>query len=410
MKSNVFTRRQLLLLGLGTVTVARVTTEYMRNRSLKLQQQAISEKTVENAEQIIIDAYGLERDWENEILERRKILTATTKLAEPKINYNRQTSKLLIKACKLAVQQYKIGRSDLNYNGSLKLLPGYDSNFESYTQIASFKIEEKQLKNYFSLNEGSTKKIIYDLEGTVRETVQKILRGQERADLFIGFVLTSKTNNIIAFRGTQTQAEWLENLRANQLEYRDRNTNKSYGLVHRGFMEIVRHKIADPLLEIVRQLDPTIPCYITGHSLGSAIATVAALEIALNVPQIREQIQLYTYASPRVGNSVFAKAHTALIRNSYRIVNQSDFVPVIPPVTINNRQFKNEYIHVGQKWAFLTQYNDVLLNHVVDTYDLAIEAEKESSIVDTSSLPNLVAQPESASVKSNQFDRANLPQ
>lgn len=29
---------------------------------------------------------------------------------------------------------------------------------------------------------------------------------------------------------------------------------------------------------IAKQLDPTIPCYITGHSLGAAVATLVARE------------------------------------------------------------------------------------------------------------------------------------
>lgn len=386
MKSNLFSRRQLLLMGIGLGTVARVTTEYRRNRSFNLQRQAIREMSAMDAESIISTAYGLERDWDTEMLQRQETLAAAKKLTEPKIAYDRPTSKLLIKACKLAVQQYKTGRSNFSYDGSLKLLPDYDLDFARYTQIASLKIEEEQLENYFRLNEDWTatedinlsNEVIYDLEGTVRKIVQRIVQRQNQTELFIGYILTSKTNNIIAFRGTQTQAEWVQNLRAAQREYRARSTGKSYGFVHRGFMDIVRQKIGDSLLDTVRQLDPTIPCYITGHSLGSAIATLAALEIALNIPQIREQIQLYTYAAPRVGNYDFAEVHNSLIPNSYRIVNQGDFVPLIPPVSIKNQDIKAQYAHLGQKWTFLTQYGDVLLNHVVDTYSQAIEAEEET--------------------------------
>ena len=385
MKSNLFTRRQLLLMGIGVGAVARVTAEYMRNHSFELQRQAIQKMTPMDMESIISTAYGLERDWDTEMLQRQETLATAKKLTKPKIAYDRPTSKLLIKACKLAVQQYKTGRSNFSYDGSLKLLPNYDLNFAPYTQIASFKIEQEQLENYFRLNEdwaategmNLPEEVIYDIEGTVRKIVKRIVQEQYQTDLFMGYILTSKTNNIIAFRGTQTQADWVQNLRATQQEYRDRKTDKSYGLVHQGFLDIFRQKISEPLLATVQQLDPTIPCYITGHSLGSAIATLAALEIALNTPQIREQIQLYTYAAPRVGNSDFAQAHNNLIPNSYRIVNQGDFIPLIPPVKIENQEFNAEYAHLGQKWTFLTQYGDVLLNHIVDTYSQAIAAEEE---------------------------------
>ena len=104
MKSNVLTRRQLLLMGIGVGTVARLTTEYRRNRSFDLQRQAIQEMTAADVESIIDTAYGLQRDWDTEILQRQETLAAARKLAEPKISYDRQTSKLLIKACKLGVQ------------------------------------------------------------------------------------------------------------------------------------------------------------------------------------------------------------------------------------------------------------------------------------------------------------------
>ncbi|MGK7936357.1 MAG: hypothetical protein AB4206_11275 [Xenococcaceae cyanobacterium] len=64
---------------------------------------------------------------------------------------------------------------------------------------------------------------------------------------------------------------------------------------------------------LAKQLEPTIPCYITGHSLGAAVATLVAMEIAQQVPQLKDQIQLYTFAGPRVGSPKFVQAHSQLI-------------------------------------------------------------------------------------------------
>jgi len=317
------TRRKLLLLALGIGITARIGDEYNRDLTFNLERKAVANTFTNDPKNIIDTAYSLEADWETEIAERHDILAATN-LQYPQIDYNRDMSKWMIQSCKLAVQQYKTGRSNPKYDGALTLLPDYNANFNSYTQLASFEIEEEIVENYWRLREavlsededGMMHKTLYDTESKIREIVQRIAQRKHRTPLFIGFVITSAKSNIIAFRGTQTQIEWWRNLQAKQKEYLDPITGKQYGWVHQGYLEVMRQQIASTLMDTVRQLDPTIPCYITGHSLGGAIATLSAMEIALSVPKIREQIQLYTYAAPRIGDRTFAQAHSQLIPNS----------------------------------------------------------------------------------------------
>ena len=383
------TRRRLLLMGLGMGITARGTQEYSRDRNSLLQRQAAIDRITNNPQSIISRAYDLEANWETEIAQRQAILAAT-QLQHPKLNYDREMSKWMIQSCKLAVQQYNTGRSNLRYDGALTLLPDYNANFDSYTQLASFQIEEDILENYFRFypsndleSENTMNRILHDAESRVRTIVRTIAQRRHRTPLFVGFAIASKSSNIIAFRGTQTQIEWWQNLQATQQAYVHLATGKQYGLVHAGYLNLMRRQISSLLLNAVNRLDPNVPCYVTGHSLGGAVATLAAMEIALNVPQIRPQLQLYTYASPRIGDRAFAQAHSQLIPNSYRIVNLSDSVPLVPPITIENNFVRANYAHVGQKWSFTTQFGDVLLNHVVDTYRTAIEAEQETMQTDS---------------------------
>lgn len=382
---NFFTRRKLLLLGLGGAAAARIGDEYNRDRNFNQQRKAAVNNFSNDPQNIINVAYNLEADWETEIAERHEILAATS-LRYPTIDYNREMSKWMIQSCKLAVQQYKTGRSNPKYNGSLTLLPDYNANFVNYEQLVSFQIEEEIIENYWQLRdavlgddpEGMMSKTLHDTESKIREIAQRIVQRKHRQPLFIGFVIASEKANIIAFRGTQTQIEWWRNLQAAQKDYLDPDTKTQYGRVHQGYLKVMRNQIRSKLISTVRQLDPTIPCYITGHSLGGALATLSAMEIALAVPKIRPQLQLYTYAAPRIGDRTFAQAHSELIPNSYRVVNLSDSVPLVPPIKINNILTKASYSHVGQKWSFAAQFGDVLLNHVVDTYRTAIEAEQET--------------------------------
>ena len=389
MKKFNFNRRKLLLMGLGASIAARVGSEYQRDRNFNRSSQAFVDTLTDNPQQIINTAYNLEADWDTEVAERQEILGATS-LKYPIREYDREMSKWMIQCCKLAVQQYRTGRSNPKYDGALTLLPDYNANFQNYRQVASIQIEEEIIENYWRLQESlfamddmtMMRRRLYDAETRIREIVQRIVQRRHRTPVFIGFVIASDKGNIIAFRGTQTQIEWWRNLQATQKEYTDPYTQQPYGRVHQGYLKIVREQIKPVLIEAVKQLDPTIPCYITGHSLGGAVATLSAMEIALRVPEIREQIQLYTYAAPRIGDRNFAQAHSQLIPNSYRIVNLSDSVPLIPPIKIQNRFTTVNYAHVGQKWSFAAQFGDVLLNHVAATYLMAIESQQETMQAD----------------------------
>jgi hypothetical protein len=75
------------------------------------------------------------------------------------------------------------------------------------------------------------------------------------------------------------------------------------------------------------------PLFITGHSLGGGLATIAAyrlMKMGLNVTG------LYTFGSPRVGNGAFVRsflklAHRRTDGGIYRFVNHNDAVARVPP-------------------------------------------------------------------------------
>jgi alpha-beta hydrolase superfamily lysophospholipase len=69
------------------------------------------------------------------------------------------------------------------------------------------------------------------------------------------------------------------------------------------------------------------PIFYTGHSLGAALATLAA---ARRAPKA-----LYTFGSPRVGNAAFI----ASLGNIpiYRVVDDRDLVATVPPEALGFR-------------------------------------------------------------------------
>jgi len=107
------------------------------------------------------------------------------------------------------------------------------------------------------------------------------------------------------------------------------------------------------------------PTTVTGHSLGSALATLFVLENS--VKQKFDISLISTLASPRVGNLEFKQLFDALPLTSWRIVNIRDVVPKIPPTI----RFILDYEHVDVAYSFdsaVFARKNLGCYHSVDTY------------------------------------------
>lgn len=375
------TRRQLLLGGLATVSAATAIPEYLRRKADRdREQQVLALLNEGDAEKIFRQT--LEADAK-QINETAKI-QASVKLSPPPIPYNREISKLLIMCSKLATQQYLKGKIEPNYDGDIKSLPAYTANLKNYTQVAVIKGVEANISEKIEVDipqpvespNSVADPIGENVDGAqkvIENTAKEVVKVNQKIPVYFGFVLSSKQHNIIVFRGTQRTMEWVLNINAVYATKKSKIFSQ-YGAVHPGFSTIYS-KISAQIIEAAKKLDPSVPCYISGHSLGAAIATLAAIDIAAHIPELKKQLQLYTYASPRVGDPAFAREHNRLVPNSYRVVNLADAITLVPFTVL----FKTEYVHVGEEWSFLAQNHDVMPNHVVDTYRSAIDKEAETN-------------------------------
>lgn len=376
------TRRQLLLAGLAAASASSIITESLRRKAQSDREQKLLALLNErDADKVFLKTLATD---DKKINEARKI-QASVKLSPPPIPYNREISQLLIQCSKLATQQYLKGKIDPKYNGDIKSLPAYTAQFKGYTQVASIKGEEANISEEVEVeitqsptSPNNATDPIGDNVGTaqkaIENTAKEVVKVNRKIPVYFGFVLSSKKHNIIVFRGTQRTIEWVLNINAVYATRESKVFSKSYGAIHPGFSTIYSN-IAAQTIEVAKKLNPSVPCYVSGHSLGAAIATLAAIDIAVKVPQLKKQVQLYTYASPRVGDPVFAKEHNRIIPNSYRVVNLADAITLVPFTVF----FKTEYVHVGEEWSFLAQNGDVMPNHVVDTYRSAIEKKVETN-------------------------------
>ncbi len=373
-----FNRRQLLLGGVAAGITATTATDY-RTRQKQKQLETLAEQQMpQDQESLLKTAFKADAE---KIYQGQKIIESL-ELTPPNIPYDRELSKLLIKCSKIATQQYLTGKTIPTYDGLIKGLPAYTPSLDRYTQIASFKGKEAEVSqtvavklptNNQSNSSDPLQQNLDNAEEEVGQAIGEMVKLTQEIPVYLGFVLSSPENNIIVFRGTQTRVEWINNFTAVQKDFTDPISGQNFGKIHEGFLKNYL-RIVQPLpREVAQTLDPNIPCYVTGHSLGSSLAILAALDIAINVPQLRPQIQLYTYASPRVGDPTFAKLHAQQVPNSYRVVNLADIFTLVPPT-----KTVGTYVHVGQEWSFLSQNGDFMPNHVVDTYRAAVEREVET--------------------------------
>lgn len=125
---------------------------------------------------------------------------------------------------------------------------------------------------------------------------------------------------LLAFRGTSNIGQWLRD--ANFLP-----ASHPWGRVHAGFADGVRDVEAH--LQAFDAAAAAAPHFwITGHSLGGALAVIAAARFRMK----GLNPSLYTYGQPRVGLGGFRDTfESELPGRLHRFVNQSDIVPRVPP-------------------------------------------------------------------------------
>jgi hypothetical protein len=161
-------------------------------------------------------------------------------------------------------------------------------------------------------------------------------RGQSQVS--IGLVLQEQGEGqaVIAFRGTEGIKEWVNNA---NFGTKPCPFLASAGTTEVGFTDTyaslaIGTAVGSPKLTAAlpglqwKQAVETLT--ICGHSLGGALATLAALDIAVNSVAPFHDPAVYTYASPRTGDVQFATKYNQTVTNTFRVANDLDIVPRLP--------------------------------------------------------------------------------
>ena len=159
---------------------------------------------------------------------------------------------------------------------------------------------------------------LYDAATDTKAGVARAV-GKDRSDVYV------------YFSGSESRANWQTN--SNVL---GDAIPKDWGCVtdkplrtHRGFQNAFNSVSAQMLAAlqalVQNRSDERIVC--VGHSLGGALATMAAFYIACKVPALRDRVVVVTFGAPQVGDGAFVKAFNELVPLCARVVNPIDLVP-----------------------------------------------------------------------------------
>ena len=219
----------------------------------------------------------------------------------------------------------------------------------------------------------------------------------------VAYEIANPDNRVVAIRGTEGIIEWIDD--ASSIVMVPFRQVPSAGRVAFGFDNIYSTIRVEPVPRKVRGLEATTvpepaltgsfgdqleqlavrheaergvtrglaasgtrrerPTVVTGHSLGSGLAELFALE---NSVKHKFDISLLcTLASPKVGNLEFKHIFEALPLVSWRIVNIRDVVPKLPPTI----PFLLDYEHVNDVYSFDSgdfAKKNLGCYHSIDTY------------------------------------------
>lgn len=153
---------------------------------------------------------------------------------------------------------------------------------------------------------------------------------------------------VIAFRGTEGELQdWTTDAKITKVDWPEFAPKSK---VHVGFHKAL-DSIWEPLMTELQRLSQLSPnaqaptIWITGHSLGGALATLAAARLHQEQPQLPLQ-GVYSFGQPRIANHAFAKRYNDALQNiTYRLVNNNDVVTRVPPQVWG-------YSHLGTLYYF----------------------------------------------------------
>lgn len=156
---------------------------------------------------------------------------------------------------------------------------------------------------------------------------------------------------LIVFRGTKELADFMVDAYFVQENLMLYVTSDFLCKAHAGFKtayESIRPLLHNLVNKDFIEKNKIKDVYLVGHSLGGAMATIAALDFGYLLED-KATTHCVTFGCPRVGDLNFKNLFHEHVDHSYRFVNSFDPVPNLPPGDIKKGGFHVQYEHVNGK-------------------------------------------------------------
>ena len=141
---------------------------------------------------------------------------------------------------------------------------------------------------------------------------------------------------ILAFRGTRSDqiSDWMTDADIKQTSFCSMFGGPDIGQVHYGFSNLLKSSWDDIWGAVKSFQDNGQTLWITGHSLGGALAVMATAAFTFGVKPLPVN-GLYTYGQPRVGDANFCTQCDSHFGDAmFRFVDNEDIVTRVPPRTV----------------------------------------------------------------------------
>jgi len=198
-------------------------------------------------------------------------------------------------------------------------MPTYPPNFDKNRAIELGKLVDAAYTQY------NQRGIPGDAWQPAGYQVQAVFQAQENSLLVpFGFVAAKGTDAYVVIRGTLTPLEWLEDATIIPVPFAP-----NWGNTTQGFkgIYIQLSSTINQTIQTLKAGNAFAALYVTGHSLGAALAHLAAADIYI---QQGVSPTSYTFAGPRTGDPAFAAAFQNAGLQTWRIFNTEDIVPTLP--------------------------------------------------------------------------------
>ena len=174
----------------------------------------------------------------------------------------------------------------------------------------------------------------------------------------------------IIFRGTLSAGEKLTNWMAGRQDAVFDDLKG--GGVHRGFQQCYASVHKAIMAFLAAEAAPGRSIRITGHSLGGALAFLAAMDIATSGLPFRT-LEVFSTGAPLAGSRKWAEYYSQQPIATWRIANERDVVTRIPPTFLG-------YRHVGTPLLFSSPKGSVP-HSLTKTYLPALLAARRAQAV-----------------------------